>query len=145
LTVAGTTCNSGEKGAQILNANFFTLVGYTLGTAPSTMARRGSCFGAPTTDLDGQLAKNWLIRERYRIKFAMDFFDLLNHPNFNTNGLEGTGYTPSTLTCGSAACGPTNPSRLVTAQSAVTGFGSTTTLQTGRSNRELQYSLKFTF
>jgi hypothetical protein len=145
LTVASTTCNSGQKGSQILNANYFTLVGYTLGTVPANMERHGSCFGAPTTNLDGQLAKNWQIKERYRVKFAMDFFDLFNHPNFNTSGLEGTGYAPSTLTCGSAACGPSNPSRLVTAQSPVSGFGSTSSLQTGRGNRELQYSLKFSF
>jgi len=145
LTVAGTTCNSGQKGSHILNSNYFSLVGYTLGTAPASMERHGSCFGAPTTDLDAQLAKNWQIKERYRVKFAMDFFDLFNHPNFNSSGLEGTGYTPSTLTCGSALCGPTNPSRLVTAQSAVSGFGSVSSLQTGRGNRELQYSLKFSF
>jgi len=145
LAVAGTTCNSGQKGDQILNVNYFTLVGYTLGTVPAAMTSRGSCFGAPTTDWDFQTAKNWYIKERYRIKFAMDFFDLLNHPNFNSSGLEGTGYAPATLTCGSALCGPTNPSRLVTAQSAVTGFGSVSSLQPGRANRELQYSLKFTF
>jgi hypothetical protein len=145
LTVASTTCNSGQKGSQILNANYFTLVGYTLGTAPASMEKHGSCFGAPTTNLDGQLAKNWQIKERYRVKFAMDFFDLFNHPNFNSSGLEGTGYAPATLTCGSAACGATNPSRLVTAQSTVGGFGSVSALQVGRGNRELQYSLKFTF
>jgi hypothetical protein len=145
LTVAGTTCNSGQKGSQILNANFFTLVGYTLGTVPAGISSRGSCFGAPTTDWDAQLGKNWYIKERYRIKFAMDFFDLLNHPNFNSNGLEGTGYTPANLTCGAAACGPSNPSRLVTGQSSVTGFGSVSALQVGRGNRELQYSLKFSF
>ena len=27
LTVANTTCNAGENGSQILNTNFFTLVG----------------------------------------------------------------------------------------------------------------------
>jgi hypothetical protein len=145
LVVPGTSCNAGEKGGQILNPNHFTLVGYTLGTVPSNIASRGSCFGAPTTDLDSQLAKNWNFKERYRIKFAMDFFDLLNHPNFNTNGLEGTGYAPANLTCGAAACGPTNPNRVVTAQSAVTGFGQSQSLQIGRSNRELQYSLKFSF
>ena len=61
-------------------------------------------------------------RERIGLKFAMDFFDLFNHPNFNSSALEGTGYAPATLTCGSAACGPTNPSRLVTAQSTVTAL-----------------------
>jgi Carboxypeptidase regulatory-like domain/TonB-dependent Receptor Plug Domain len=148
LTVAGTSCNAGQKGSQILNPSFFTLVGYTLGTAPSNMESRGSCFGAPTTDWDAQLAKNWSFRERYRIKFAMDFFDLLNHPNFNSNGLEGTGYTPANINCGATACGPSNPSRLVTSQSPVangSGFGTVSGLQVGRGNRELQYSLKFTF
>ena len=145
LTVAGTTCNSGQNGAQILNANYFTLVGYTLGTAPATMEKRGACFGAPTTDLDMQLAKNWTFKERYRVKFAMDFFDILNHPNFNSNSLEGTGYAPATINCGTAQCGPTNPNHTITSQSAVTGFGSVSALQVGRSNRELQYSLKFSF
>ena len=145
LMVAGTTCNAGQKANQILNANAFTLVGYTLGTIPSNIEHRGACFGAPTTDLDSQLAKNWNVGEKYRIKFAMDFFDLLNHPNFNSNGLEGTGYAPSTINCGAALCGATNPNRVVTSQSPVTGFGSVQALQVGRSNRELQYSLKFSF
>jgi len=141
----GVSCNAGEKANQILNANAFTLVGYTLGTVPKNMASRGTCFGAPTTNLDFQMAKNWTIREKYNIKFAMDFFDLLNHPNFNSNGLEGTGFAPATLTCGDAPCGPTNPNMTVTAQSAVTGFGAVQALQVGRSNRELQYSLRFQF
>jgi hypothetical protein len=141
----GTSCNAGMKGNQILNSAAFTLVGYTLGTVPSNIEHRGYCYGAPTTDLDGQLAHNWEIREKYRVKFAMDFFDMLNHPNFNTSGLEGAGYTPSSITCGdgSTPCSPTN--NVITAQSAVNGFGSVQTLQTGRSNRELQYSLKFQF
>ena len=88
-----------RRAAQILNASYFSLVGYVLGTAPANMEKRGSCFGAPTTNLD---MHNWLrtgqIKERYRVKFAMDFFDLFNHPNFNSNALEGTGYAPSTLT-----------------------------------------------
>jgi hypothetical protein len=146
LLASGTTCNAGQKQNQILNVNAFTLVGYTLGTIPANMEKRGSCFGAPTTDLDTQLAKNWNIKERYRIKFAMDFFDLLNHPNFNSSSLEGTGYAPATIFCGGTTqCGPTNPNKTVTSQSAVTGFGSVQALQVGRANRELQYSLKFSF
>jgi hypothetical protein len=138
-------CNSGQKANQILNSAAFTLVGYALGTVPANMERRGYCYGAPTTDLDFQVAKNWQIKERYRIKFAMDFFDLLNHPNFNSNGLEGTGYAPASITCGDAvsACSPTN--NVIATQSGVSGFGTVQALQTGRSNRELQYSLKFQF
>ncbi len=96
----GVNCNSGQKGNQILNPAAFTLVGFALGTVPNNMARRGACFGAPTTDLDGQLAKNWQIRERYHVKFAMDFFDLLNHPNFNSSSLEGSGFSETNVGCG---------------------------------------------
>jgi hypothetical protein len=142
--VTGTKCNAGQKENQILNASAFSLVGYTLGTVPTNMEHRGYCYGAPTTDWDGQLAKNWQIKEKYRVKFAMDFFDLLNHPNFNSNGLEGTGWAPASISCGTTAlCSPSNPT--ITSSSAVTGFGSVSTLQVGRGNRELQYSLKFSF
>jgi hypothetical protein len=137
------SCNSGEKANQIINPAAFTLVGYTLGTIPGNIEHRGYCYGAPTTDLDGQLAKNWQIKEKYRVKFAMDFFDFLNHPNFNTAGLEGTGWAPSTITCGSAPCSASNP--VITSNAAVSGFGSTQSMQVGRGNRELQYSLKFSF
>lgn len=150
--LTGVSCNAGQKGNQILNVNAFTLIGYTLGTIPANMAHRGSCYGAPTVDMDMQLAKNWMIKERVRVKFAMDFFDLFNHPNFNSNALEGTGYAPANIACGgkyanntAVACGATNPSRVITDQSAVSGFGAVTALQVGRGNRELQYSLKFSF
>jgi hypothetical protein len=139
----GQSCNAGEKGDQILNSGAFTLVGYTLGTVPSGIEHRGFCRGAPTTDWDAQVAKNWNIREKYRVKFAMDFFDFLNHPNFNSGNLEGTGFAPSTISCGSAPCSASNPT--ITSQSAVTGFGTASSLQIGRGNRELQYSLKFSF
>jgi hypothetical protein len=137
----GVGCNSGEKANQILNANAFTLVGYALGTVPAGIEHRGYCYGAPTTDLDGQLAKNWSIKEKYRVKFSMDFFDMLNHPNFNSSSLEGTGYTPTASCAG--GCSPTN--NVITSQGPVNGFGSVQNLQVGRGNRELQYSLKFQF
>ena len=141
----GVGCNQGQKENQILNPAAFTLVGYPIGTIPKNIESRGYCFGAPTTDWDFQLAKNWYVKERLRIKFAMDFFDILNRTNFNTAGLEGTGYSPANVSCGSLAtpCSPTN--NVITSQSAVTGFGSTQVLQNGRSNREMQYSLKFSF
>jgi hypothetical protein len=146
----GIGCNSGEKANQILDSGAFSLIGYTLGTVPTGTAHRGSCYGAPTTNWDAQLAKNWQIKEKYRVKFAMDFFDFLNHPNFNSSGLEGTGWAPSNISCGTTQlCSATNPT--VTGYlnnsttNPVSGFGAVTTLQTSRGNRELQYSLKFTF
>ena len=141
--VTGQSCNAGRKGNQILNSGAFTLVGYTLGTV-GDIEHRGYCYGAPTTNWDAQLAKNWQIKERYRIKFSMDFFDILNHPNFNSNNLEGTGWAPSQISCGTTElCSPTNPT--ITSTSAVTGFGTVSTLQVGRGSRELQYALKFSF
>jgi hypothetical protein len=144
--LTGTSCNAGQKGNQILNSNAFTLVGYTLGTIPTNIEHRGTCYGAATTDLDGQLAKNWQIKDKYRVKFAMDFFDILNHPNFSSSGLEGTGFGPGSITCGTsgALCSPTNAT--ITAQSKLgSGYGQTQSLQSGKGFREVQYSLKFSF
>jgi hypothetical protein len=94
--------------------------------------------------LDAQLAKNWEIKERYRIKFSFDFFDFLNHPNFNSSGLEGAGWDPADISCGTTAlCSPSNS--LITSSSAVTGFGAVTTVQQSKGYRELQYALKFSF
>jgi len=141
--VTGQGCNTGEKTNHVVNSGAFTLVGYALGTIPSNIEHRGYCYGAPTEDWDSQLAKNWMVKEKYRIKFAMDFFDFLNHPNFNSGGLEGEGYTPSVIACGTTACSPTN--NVVTSQSAGVNLGQPSSLQTAKGNRELQYSLNFSF
>ena len=78
-----------------MNWTHFSLIGYAIGTFPKNIAPRGACFGAPNTNVDGQLAKNWMIKEKLRVKFAMDFFDLFNHPNFNSANLESAGFTSS--------------------------------------------------
>lgn len=152
----GISCSSGRHGNTFLNPAAFTLIGYPIGTIPRNMARPGVCSGAPTTNMDMQLAKNWYVKERYRIKFSMDFFDILNHPNFNSTALEGTGYTSSSpVYCGGATaptpgggptglpCSPTN--NVITSAGEPSGFGQTQVVQNGRSNRELQYTLRFSF
>lgn len=148
--VTGRGCNLNEKASNVLNQGAFTLVGYTLGTVPANIEHRGYCYGAPTTDWDAQMAKNWQIKEKYRVKFAMDFFDLLNHPNFNSAGLEGEGFAPSVIACGNAPCSATNP--VITAYGSASSnlnntvtLGQPTTVQTAKGNRELQYSLTFSF
>jgi Carboxypeptidase regulatory-like domain/TonB-dependent Receptor Plug Domain len=159
LVSGDSSCNTGRNGDQILNANHFTLNGYVLGTFPANLAHRGSCFGAPNTNFDGQLAKNWMVKEKYRIKFSMDFFNLFNHPNFNSANLEGSAYNPSaSLYCGGAdanhgtPCSATN--NVVTGMvsgaadghavpvNIGSGFGQASAVAPGRT---LQYSLKFTF
>jgi len=158
--VTSTGCNSGRNGSQIINPNHFSLVGYTIGSFPSNIERRGSCYGAPNTNMDAQLAKNWNVKEKYRIKFSIDLFNLFNHPNFNSSSLESTLYNPSEVYCGGATpatvgggstgqpCSATNNVitdvvGVPTSANNSSGFGQANAVQ--GNPRELQYSLKFTF
>ncbi|HLZ13424.1 MAG TPA: carboxypeptidase regulatory-like domain-containing protein [Candidatus Acidoferrum sp.] len=138
--VTGVNCNSGVSGNQILNPAAFTLVGYHLGTVDPKMAARGVCFGPNSRTFDIQLVKNWYFKERFRLKFSLDAFNLFNHPNFSNNGLQ-TGYNSNGLSCG-APCSPTN--NVVVSGGGGT-FGQTFGLIPGHESRELQYGLKLTF
>lgn len=149
------SCNAGEIGNQILNPNAFTLVGYTLGTQIGT-AGRGICNGGDFRNVDIQLAKNWYFKEHYRIKFSMDFFNAFNNVNFNSNDLNGAGFSASGLHCNDAIgpCGLTvNPmtgvttnlsNNVVTSQNSGqnSSFGKTFVVNPAR---ELQYTLRFYF
>jgi len=143
--VPGVGCNSGENGRQILNPNAFTLVGYTIGTVGDEP--RGYCFGPDFRNVDMQLAKNWTFRERFRIKFSLDFFNLFNHANFIGTGVETQGFTANGILCGATQqlCSPTN--NVISmynagANAESSGFGQATSVQPGR---EIQYTLRFTF
>ena len=152
-------CNTNRNGDTVINLNHFTLVGYALGTFPSNLAPRGSCFGSPNTNVDAQMAKNWYIKERLRIKFSMDFFNLFNHANFNSNNLEGAGYSPGALYCGGATapvvdkngnsaqtgqpCSPTN--NIVTSTTQIPGSAGFGTASSVHAGRQLQYTLRFSF
>ena len=142
----GSSCTAGTSGRNRLNYSAFTLVGYTIGTFPSNLASRGICTGSPNTNVDGQLAKNWTVGEKLRVKFSMDFFDLFNHPNFNSSNLEGTGFgaNGSSITCtGSGPCSPTN-NVIATAPGTPTGFGQASA-ENNNAGRSLQYTLKLSF
>lgn len=143
LVVPDTSCNTGRHGNLFINAAHFTLQNYVIGTFPSNLAPRGDCFGAPNTNVDGQLAKNWTVKEKYRIKFSMDFFNLFNHPNFNSGNLETAGYGPSQpVTCGGGGvCTPAN--NVITSETTPSsGFAAASAVNPGRT---LQYTLRFTF
>jgi hypothetical protein len=144
--VTGIDCNSGQSGDQILNPNAFTFVGYVIGTVGTE--RRGYCHGPATRNVDIQLAKNWNLGERVRMKFSMDFFNLFNHANFKGTNLEGTGFSANNLICGAnttagqvGACTP--QFNVVTAQGGQgSSWGQSNAVQAGR---ELQYTLRFSF
>jgi hypothetical protein len=147
LRVGGQSCSSGRKGSQIVNPNAFTLIGYPIGTIPSNVAPRGYCGGPNFNNTDFSVDKNWKIKERATIQFRMDFFDLLNHANFNAS--QGT-FTPvNSVNCGPVVgtrqynpCSPTN--NIITAQSATAGFG-TSNQTIGNAARQLQYQLHINF
>jgi hypothetical protein len=137
----GINCNAGESGNQILNPAAFTLVGYHLGTVDPHMAARGVCFGPKTRMFDIQMVKNWHFKERFRVKFSVDAFNLFNHANFTTNGIQ-SGYNGNGLSCGPALCSPTNN---VVVSGGGGSFGQVFGLVPGHNSRELQYGLKLTF
>jgi hypothetical protein len=107
--------------------------------------------------------KNWRFKERYGLRFSVDFFNAFNHSNFDPTFINGTGSNSGSgafYNGGGVYCGPANaqglyqpcsPANNVISAYGVTnagigganiGFGSTVFT---KPNRELQYGLKFTF
>ncbi len=157
--VPGTSCNSGSHGYQIMNPNAFTLVGMVIGTLGN--APRGICEGPHYVNADMGLYKNWHIKERFNLRFSVDFFNAFNHPNFDANSVQGVGnqagffYNGSGVYCGPKngsgfyePCSPTN--NVISAYgNATAGVGGANSVW-GQSTytkpaRELQYGLKLTF
>lgn len=159
--VPGTSCNSGVSGNQIFNPNAFTLIGFKIGTIGN--APRGACHGPHYVNGDMGIYKNWRLKEKYGLRFSVDFFNAFNHSNFDATFIQGTGgnngsgtfYNGSGVYCGPAnasglyqPCSPTN--NVISAYGNTKpgiggsnpGFGSTIVT---KPNRELQYGLKFTF
>jgi len=56
-----------------------------LGGAPSQVA------GPPFKRLDISLFKDFQLSERFKLQFRSEFFNILNHPNFNAPGFGGNG------------------------------------------------------
>jgi hypothetical protein len=138
----GVACNAGENGIQILNPAAFSLVGYQFGTIGNSP--KGYCHGPRQVDLDMSLYKTWKVGERLSIQFRFDGFDALNHPQFQSGGINTGGVTG--VSCGTTACSPTNNVVTSTTGSYSSTFGQVTSTRAGGAgNRQLQYGLKFIF
>jgi hypothetical protein len=64
------------------NTTIFPAVGFPyqlLGTCG-----RNIVTGPPFRSWDTSLSKNFNLSERFKLNFRADFFDVVNHPNFNT-------------------------------------------------------------
>ena len=58
-----------------------------LGGPPTQIA------GPPFKRLDFSTFKDFRLNERFRLQFRAEFFNILNHPNFNAPGFGGNGVT----------------------------------------------------
>jgi hypothetical protein len=84
--VPGQSCQSSSKdGRQWLNPNAFTMNGVVIGQNGN--AGVGICTGPGNSDIDFSVRKNFKITERIRMQFQVDFFNVLNHPQYSTSGL----------------------------------------------------------
>ena len=165
--VSGVGCGTGQHGQFIDNPGAFTLIGMTIGSIGN--APRGACEGPHYVNADMGLYKNWHFKERFNLRFSMDFFNAFNHPNFDANSVQGVGnqagffYNGSGVYCGPQnasgfyePCSPTN--NVITAYGNGVVNGKTVVGATSGGNngvwgianatkpaRELQYGLKLTF
>jgi len=108
--VPGTSCNSGVSGNQIFNPNAFTLIGFHLGSIGS--APRGACHGPHYVNGDIGVYKNWRFKEKYGLRFSVDFFNAFNHSNFDATYIQGTGGNNGSGTFyngGGVYCGSSTP------------------------------------
>jgi hypothetical protein len=84
--VPGQSCQSSSKdGRQWLNPNAFTMNGVKIGQNGD--AGVGICTGPGNSDVDISLRKNFKITERLKMQFQLDFFNVLNHPQYSTAAL----------------------------------------------------------
>ena len=166
--VAGVGCDSGQNGPNIMNPAAFTLIGMTLGTVGN--AGRGVCEGPHYVNADMGLYKNWHFKERFNLRFSMDFFNAFNHANFDANSVQGVGnqsgffYNGGGVYCGGThavvvttptgpvtqqlynPCSPTNNTISAYGNPTRNGANSVWGIANGTKNaRELQYGLKLTF
>lgn len=150
--VRGQPCrNPSFAGFQWVNPKRYTLDGFKLGgigTAPV-----GDCFGPRVARADLSMAKNIHVTERINMQFRVDAFNLFNHPQYgnpnngNTNGYVNIGFNPGSPAFLDATGAPTNT--LANAVSVansnpnISGVGTVTA--DSQRDRQLQYSIRFTF
>jgi len=135
-----------------VNPNRYTLDGFTLGTNGN--APIGDCLGPPTRVVDFSVGKGFNITERVKAQFRMDFFNLFNHPNFGSLG-DTAGLVPIGFNAVNTAGSPEfldangvatqNLANAVKVQNTTPSAGIAQVSTQADRNREVQYSLRFTF
>ena len=126
--------------------------GFTLGTIGN--APVGDCLGPSTRLVDLSVGKSFKITERVKMQFRMDFFNLFNHPNYGSLG-DTAGLVPVGFNAVNTAASPefldangaptTTLANAVAVQNSTPASGIAQVSTQADRNRELQYSLRFTF
>jgi len=82
--VAGVPFYPSNQNASLwYNPSAFTATAFgTLGNSG-----RNIIYSAPQVSIDTSLFKDFAIRERMKVQFRSEFFNMLNHPNFRANSL----------------------------------------------------------
>ena len=62
-----------------------------LPAAPHSAYSQGTTVGPGFHRVDFSLFKDIKISDRYKMQFRSEFFNILNHPNFNAPGFGGNG------------------------------------------------------
>lgn len=154
--VPGQPCRSStfSNSFQWINPNRYTLNGSKLGTIGN--APVGDCLGPGVARADLSVSKFFNLTERVRMQLRLDAFNLFNHPQYNNpnngnaNGYVGIGFS-STNVVGSEAFVDAHGTPTRSLANAVAITNSTPNSNAGRvssdssRNRQLQYSLRFTF
>ena len=130
-------CEVGSPGTPAGCVVETTPAGMLGGNQPSQIA------GPPFYRWDLSLFKNFQLTERTRLEFRSEFFNILNHPNFNYPGFGGNGVV--------AVSGSTDFSKHVDPITGAVTYGSGTFGEIGStrdapySSREIQFALKLYF
>jgi hypothetical protein len=151
--VPGQPCQSSDfSSLQWVNPKRYTMNGFQLGTIGT--APIGDCLGPPTRLVDFSVSKNFHITERVNAQFRMDFFNLFNHPNYknlgNNQGLVNVGFNAKNIAgdeefLDASGAPTTSLANAVSVQNSTpSNVVGTVSTQDDR-NREVQYSLRFTF
>jgi len=95
---------SNQSASEWFNPAAFTATAFgTLGNSG-----RNIIYTAPQVSVDTSLFKDFALRERVKLQFRSEFFNMLNHPNFRSNSLNNNFDAP-----GAGAYSAAQPSRQI--------------------------------
>jgi len=151
--VAGQSCPSNSADhTQWFNPGLYTMNGYQLGKVGN--AGPGLCTGPGNNNVDLGIDKNFKITERIKAQFRLEFFNMFNHPHYQSNDIQNptvnfinpiygdASGTPVPIVAGKQVL--TNATQILSATPSPGSYGKVNSVvQNGY--RQIQYGLKFIF